>query len=356
MADGDAGVLPRIIQSVANLRHRTNSATSDVSARHRINWVDTATVTWTVTDSSVNDEVSVSGAAGASSSVSGYYGDASDGTATLDGSTTVAGMAPSSNVYTAVRDLYFASLTVNNGQTLKMAGYRLFVNGTLTNNGIVSSNGNNGANGAGTGGAGGGTAPAGTIGGSGNGGAGGNNNSVGSAGVGATGGIGGNGAAGGISGTGRAGGAGGTATPPAAVDGGIPRAVPLAVTLLFFPGAVPTYLSGGAGGGGGGAGNTATGGGGGGGGDLLLVVARLIAGTGVMTATGGTGGNAAGTGGAGGGGGGGGGGVFIISSSVSAGAVSGQTITAAGGVGGTLIGTGATGSTGSAGNVIYIQG
>lgn len=61
MADGDAGVLPRIIQSVANLRHRTNTAATDVSARHRINWVDTASITWTVTDSSINDEVSVSG-------------------------------------------------------------------------------------------------------------------------------------------------------------------------------------------------------------------------------------------------------------------------------------------------------
>lgn len=60
MADGDAGVLPRIIQSVANLRHRTNSAALDVSARHRINWVDTASITWTVTDSSINDEVSLS--------------------------------------------------------------------------------------------------------------------------------------------------------------------------------------------------------------------------------------------------------------------------------------------------------
>lgn len=62
MVDGDAGVLPRLIGSVARLRHRQNTGTTDVGARQRINWVDGG-VTWTVTDSAVNEEVSVSGTA-----------------------------------------------------------------------------------------------------------------------------------------------------------------------------------------------------------------------------------------------------------------------------------------------------
>lgn len=56
-------VLPRFLNSVARLRHRQNDAVTDVAARRRINWVDTATITWTVTDDSVDEEVDVSGVA-----------------------------------------------------------------------------------------------------------------------------------------------------------------------------------------------------------------------------------------------------------------------------------------------------
>jgi hypothetical protein len=59
------------------------------------------------------------------------YGTGYDGDATLDGSTTILGMAPSSNVYTMTTDLYFNDLTINSGVRLNPSGYRIFVKGTL---------------------------------------------------------------------------------------------------------------------------------------------------------------------------------------------------------------------------------
>lgn len=43
------------------------------------------------------------------------YGSAGDGSATLDGTSTVLGMTPSSSVYTATRDLYFYNLILSDG-------------------------------------------------------------------------------------------------------------------------------------------------------------------------------------------------------------------------------------------------
>jgi len=60
------------------------------------------------------------------------YGTGMDGDATLDGSTTVLGMAPSSSVYTMTKDLYFDDLTINAGVRLNPAGYRIFVKNVLT--------------------------------------------------------------------------------------------------------------------------------------------------------------------------------------------------------------------------------
>ncbi len=59
------------------------------------------------------------------------YGTGSDGDATLDGSTTVLSMAPSSSVYSMTRDLFFNDLTINGGVRLAPNGYRIFVKGTL---------------------------------------------------------------------------------------------------------------------------------------------------------------------------------------------------------------------------------
>lgn len=59
------------------------------------------------------------------------YGTGSDGDRTLDGTTTILGMAPSSNVYSMTGDLYFNDLTINANVRLAPNGYRIFVKGTL---------------------------------------------------------------------------------------------------------------------------------------------------------------------------------------------------------------------------------
>lgn len=64
-------------------------------------------------------------------SPSHVYGTGSDGDATLDGSTTVLGMAPSASVYSMTRDMFFNDLTLNTSVRLAPNGYRIFVKGTL---------------------------------------------------------------------------------------------------------------------------------------------------------------------------------------------------------------------------------
>ena len=59
------------------------------------------------------------------------YGTGADGDATLDGTTTVLSMAPSSSVYSMTKDLYFNDLTLGNSVRLAPNGYRIFVKGTL---------------------------------------------------------------------------------------------------------------------------------------------------------------------------------------------------------------------------------
>lgn len=60
------------------------------------------------------------------------YGTGADGSVTLDGSTTILGMAPSSNVYSMTSDLYLYNLTINAGVRLAPNGYRIFVKNILT--------------------------------------------------------------------------------------------------------------------------------------------------------------------------------------------------------------------------------
>lgn len=60
------------------------------------------------------------------------YGAGVDGSVTLDGTTTVLGMAPSSNKYTMTSDLYFHNLTINSSVHLQPNGYRIFVKNILT--------------------------------------------------------------------------------------------------------------------------------------------------------------------------------------------------------------------------------
>jgi len=64
-------------------------------------------------------------------SVDSVYGTGADGDATLDGTTTVLGMAPSSSVYSMTTDMFFNDLTINANVRLAPNGYRIFVKGTL---------------------------------------------------------------------------------------------------------------------------------------------------------------------------------------------------------------------------------
>ncbi len=300
--------------------------------------------------------------------VSGFgaavFGDGSDGTITFDGSTTVLSLVPSGNVYTLARDIFLAAGTINNGVSIKTNGFRIFCAGTLTNNGLIHWNGNaaSGTNGA--------TAGAGLS----------NTNSsfnsqTGSAAnlpgtTGTNGGVGAGsaGQAGGSVSYGGAGGAGGAGSGGAGAAGGTNTGsafpartanrflMPVMMLIQINSGSgTPTFtaIQGGSGGGSGGGDTTNSGGGGGGGGAIVAVYAKKFAGTGSIQARGGAGGICT-LGNCGGGGGGGGGTVFVVSQSVVAGAVSGQTIDANGGTGGAKSGTGVAGSNGSNGSAILL--
>lgn len=60
------------------------------------------------------------------------YGTGVDGSVTLDGTTTILGMVPSSNKYQMTSDLYFHNLTINDNVHLEPDGYRIFVKNILT--------------------------------------------------------------------------------------------------------------------------------------------------------------------------------------------------------------------------------
>lgn len=297
------------------------------------------------------------------SGVPGIYGSGVDGTVTFDGSTVILGITPSANTYTLARDIFLSSSTINSGVSIITNGFRIFCNGTLTNNGTIKWNGNNGGNGGvnvtGTGGPaltnnGGITQTAST--------AGGNGNAVGgspgtSAGTQPTlGGAGGNG--------GNSFGSGGTGAAVVATPAAVspPYYLPLAALGqgLTFPtvsgtGSFQSFFAGLGGGGGSGDNATDRGGGGGGGGGIVIISAYLFAGTGTLQATGGNGGNGT-TGNAAGGGGGGGGCVIAISQSAVTGSITGQTFSIAGGNAGTSTGTGGSATAGSTGNKIVLNG
>lgn len=285
------------------------------------------------------------------------YGDGSDGAQTFDGAAVILGLTPSSSVYTLARDIYLASSTINNGVTIKTNGYRIFCNGTLTNNGTIQWNGNaasgatagaaltntsssinvlTGASAPGTAGATGGTGV-------------GPNGSATSATRTNYGGQGGSGGAG-VS----AGGSGGSKSTNNVSYGTI-RGFPYCMMGCTIDGNETTHTTqGGTGGGAGGGDGTNTGGGGGGGAGMVIVAAFLFAGTGTIQAKGGAGGNSS-AGNTGGGGGGGGGYIVVVSRSVSGGAITGQTIDVSGGAQGTKTGTGVNGNQGNTGTSILLN-
>lgn len=272
------------------------------------------------------------------------FGDGSDGDLHCDGSNAVVGMSRSSSVYTMTRDVYATSVLVDNGVTVKTDGYRLFVTGTLTNNGTIHNSGisattNTGAAAGGRGSTAGSQFP---------GGSGGNTTGARSnAGNGSTttllptntqrGGAGG-------SGSGGSGGAVTDNTAAGAFDGTIRnvwQALSLHTTRSF------AEFSCGTGGGGGGGNSTQPGGGGGASGEVCFIAALSIVNAGAIEAKGGDG--AAGPNTDTGGGGGGAGGILLLIYRTLAGA---GTTSVAGGTGGAGNGTGTAGGNGDAGLVL----
>jgi hypothetical protein len=277
-----------------------------------------------------------------------HYGDGSDGSATVNGTNAVAGTTLSGSVNTATRDLFFVDLTVASGAVLNMAGFRLYVRGTLTLNGTIHNNGTTGSV------LGGGAAPSGTLKGGGAGGMGGGSGGTGTvsggAGSSVTKSIGGAGGAGGAAGAGGPG-AAGTVTAPVAADGSYHALRALTTGHIMGAGNL-NALAGGSGGGGGGAAD-GTGGGGGGGGGGVVVVARTMAwgAAGLISAKGGDGEQSHG-GSLNGGGGGGGGGYVLVTYSQKSGT---SNLSVAGGAGGAKQGTGLVGSAGAPGTAVELQ-
>lgn len=70
-----------------------------------------------------------------------YFGTGTDGSGTMDGTTTVNGMVPVANVYTALRTYHWTNLTVNSGSVFKPDGYPQYVNGNLSGSGLIDSSG-----------------------------------------------------------------------------------------------------------------------------------------------------------------------------------------------------------------------
>jgi hypothetical protein len=257
---------------------------------------------------------------------------------------------------TLTADVYYQNVTINSGVVVTTAGFRMFINGTLTFGNASSSinaNGNNGTAGGG-GGAGGAALAAGSIGGSTAGGAGGAAITPGSAGGNAPANTEVSAQAGGAGGSGNAGlaagGAAGTTSLVAAANGGTnplldANLAPLCQDMFA------TRLTGGTGGGGGGGGVGVIGGGGGSGGGMVMVAARIVVGAGTITANGGNGGaGVSALGNSSGGGGGGGGGTVVLIHGYFGGGFTSTQVTATGGTGGAAGGTGGNaGSNGSAG-------
>jgi len=230
-----------------------------------------------------------------------------------------------SGTTTLTRDMYYESLDVQSGATLKTANFRVFVRGALTIGGTIDADPDVAAGSL----IGGHPTVAGQT-----------ASAAGAAGVG-TRALGGNGAAGGTgNGGANAGGAGGTAALPPLQR--IPEV--LLGRILDSTGMLALY--GGASGGAGGGSGTGTSGTGGAGGGLLMLVARdIVWAGGTCTAIGDTGGDATG-GGNNGGGGGGGGGTIIQIAHFHTGS---SAFNVNGGVGGAATGTGTVGADASAG-------
>lgn len=267
----------------------------------------------------------------------GIFGDGSDGAVVFDGTTTILGLVPSSNIYTMTRDIYCTSITINSGVTVKTSGSRIFCTGTLTNAGTINSVGN-----AGTASAGGASNGSQTL----VGGRPGGTPAIGAGGAGTAGGVGTAAAGAGGAGSGNAGGAAGTS--PATSTSYFRTVMPALVGLLSV--AAADVITGGAGGGAGGGDGTNKGGGGGGGAGVIIIFAHAMVNTGTITVQGGAGFQPT-TGNCGGGGGGSGGLVLIYT--LTAWTNTGTTTLTAGALA-AGVGTGSAGSAGGTGNLLNV--
>lgn len=280
------------------------------------------------------------------------FGDGSMGAAAFDGALGVTGCSRSGSVYTATQDLFYTDAVFAANVTLKMAGFRLYVSGTLdchASTVIIHADGG-AASGSTQGAAAGASAILAATGAGGAGGGNGGGSATASACLGAAGGTGGTGTGGGSPGT-------STATAATAAQGSI-RTPGSIWTGMLFGASGAVAANGGAGGGGGqGSGGGTNGGGGGGGGGVLLICARIIrlAASTVLRAAGGAGGSASGAS-AGGGAGGGGGCVILLYRSRYAGSTApAGLVSAPAGAGGAPGAGGGAPSAGSVGATIIFQ-
>lgn len=292
-----------------------------------------------------------------------------DGSPDFNGTTTVLGMAPSSNVYTLTQNLAAKTVTIRSGVRVKTQGYVIVCNALIIESGAFLSMNGNDATGV-TGGASLLAASMGHLGFA----AGSGGNGVSLSGASTTNGFSGNGSGGnslgGVGGTGGKGGAaaGGVGNSSAILGASQLRQWRSANMWMLNWRVSPTgntvtavQVNGGGGGGGGGtqwtggSGALVSGGGGGAGG-IIAIRASTLSNAGTIEANGGNGANAVlgtATGGAGGGGGGSGGAIHISCDTL----VKAGTMTVNGGNGGTGVGTGLSGLPGTPGTIdLFVAG
>lgn len=297
----------------------------------------------------------------------------SDGALVFDGSSTVLGIVPGSNVnfpsygtnvYSLTRDIYPTTIQIDAGVLVHTNGFRIMGTGHATVNGDVGSPGGAGANAtSGAGGAGGAGTSAQVLAGrnaGGNGGSAAGGNSAqaprdflsgvntGGASPGATAGQNGSGLGRGGGGGGSNGGvtsgfSGGTVTNAAAAEGSIDNLIQ-AISARQITTPSNRYTPGTGGGGGANGGGVKFGGGGGGSGGVVVFTAKSFSGSGTVRAQGGAGGLGNGGGGSGGGGAGG----IIVLVNCTGGY---PTTDVSGGAGGAATSSGGAGGNGGAGIV-----
>lgn len=125
---------------IAFWRAKTTKASEITSGRFPVDRLPAMTdeYIWVGTGTNVEERAVPAGPTAAGLAI---FGDGSDGDVTVNSDDFSSGPI-TSNVLT--RDAFFNNLTIESTRTLDTAGYKIFVKGTLTNNGTISRNGNDG--------------------------------------------------------------------------------------------------------------------------------------------------------------------------------------------------------------------